>query len=108
MAITLTNISKPYSTGDRFVTVTKVALDNSYPTGGYSLKPTDLGFAATTDPEFTVSIDEALGWGAVYDYVNQKLMLYAGTATTSAQVTNTTDVSAVTAMRVVATGKYRA
>jgi hypothetical protein len=107
MAITVSSISKPYSIGDRFVTVSSVALDNNYPTGGYALSQADLGFAATVDPEFNVECDAANGWSALYDHTNHKLMLYAGTVSASAQVTNGTDVSAVTALRVKATGKYR-
>lgn len=105
MAITVTTISKPFSTGDRFKTVSSIALDNSYVTGGYPLSKNQLGLASTVDPEFNVELDSANGWSATYDYVNAKLMLWA---TANVQVTNATDVSSITALRVVATGKYRA
>lgn len=105
MAITITNVSKPYTTGDRWQTVNKIALDNNYPTGGYSVKPGDLGFASTVDPEFLVEVNDTNGYTAVYDYTNQKLVFYTSAGT---QTTNATDLSAITAVRVVATGKYRA
>lgn len=109
MAIAITKIYGPVSVGDRWEICNKVALDNSYPTGGYALKPSDLGFsnAANNDPEFVCEIDAANGWSSVYDYTNQKLKLMSATATTSAEVTNATDVSAA-APRVVAKSKYRA
>jgi hypothetical protein len=108
VALTITRIYGPVPKGDRFEIVNKVALDNSYPTGGYVLKPSDLGFAnaANSDPEFLAEVDSANGWAAVYDYTNQKLKLFSATATTSTEVTNATDVSAA-APRVVAISKYR-
>lgn len=109
MALTLTKIYGPISVGDRWEICNKVALDNSYPTGGYSLKPSDLGFAvaANSDPEFVCEVDAANGWSCLYDYTNQKLKLMTSTATTSSEVTAATDVSAA-APRVVAKSKYRA
>lgn len=104
MAVTLTPVSNPYSTGDRFRTVYTLALDNSYPTGGYALAPTSLGFAATTDPEFDIEVSGLNGYGWRYDYTAQKLLVYSAAGT---QVANATDLSAVTAARVRATGKYR-
>lgn len=107
MALTVTTIAKPHTIGDRFRTITQVALDNSYPVGGYPLTPQQLGFAGTVDPEFTVECDNANGWTCTYDYTNQKLRLWSATATTSVVVTTGTDVSAATTVRIVATGKYK-
>jgi hypothetical protein len=78
MALTITTISKPHKFGDRWRSASKVVCDNSYATGGYSLKPTDLGFAVTTDDEWHVDIS-GLGGGlqAEYDYTNQKLLVKA-------------------------------
>lgn len=104
MAITLTNISKPHVMGDRWRTVYTMACDTSYPTNGYTVKNTDLGFASTVDPEFLVEIHDSQGYDANYDYVNQKIIFYtsAGTQTSSA-----TDLSAITLLRIVAYGKFR-
>ncbi len=98
MALTITTISKPYSLGDRWCSVSKVALDNSYPTGGYALLPSSLGFsnAANNDPEMNIEVDSANGWGAVYNYATQKLQLFTSTGTTSTEVTAATNVSAAT------------
>lgn len=107
MAATVTRVAGPFSTGDRYKTVSNVALDNSYPAGGYPLTPAQLGFASTTDPEFTVECDNANGWTTTYDYTNQKLRLWTSTATTSVVVTAGTDVSAAATVRITASGKYR-
>lgn len=98
MALTITTVAKPYSTGDRWCSVSKVALDSSYPTGGYALTPSQLGFtnAANNDPEMTIEVDSANGWSAVYNYTTQKLQLFSATATTSTEVTAATNVSAAT------------
>jgi hypothetical protein len=107
MAATVTKISGPYTTGDRFQTVCTVQLDNSYTTGGGSVTQAQLGFAPTADPHFNVQIDNTNGWNAAYDYTNQKILLWAGTVTASTQATATTDVS-TPVLRVVTTGHYRA
>jgi hypothetical protein len=80
--------------GDRFWAFVEIALDNSYPTGGYSL----------------AALAALLGWNSIehiipsclgpnlsavcndfsYDQPNQKVKLFAG----NAEVANTTDVSA--------------
>lgn len=105
MAIVVTRISGPYTIGDRFRTLCTVALDNSYVTNGYPLTRAQLGFAAGTDPEFHVEIDSANGYSAVYDYVNQKLLFYT---TAGVQTANATDLSAITILRILASGKSRA
>lgn len=105
MAITVTQVSGPHSIGDRWQTVYTVQPDNSYPTGGYSLKNTDLGFSAATDDKFQVFVQDAQGYGTRYDYGNQKLLFYTSAGT---QTTNATDLSGLSPLRVVAQGKYRA
>jgi len=105
MAIALTSLSKPYSIGDRFRTLTSVALDNSYVTGGYPLTRAQLGFSATADPEFHAEIDNANGWSLTYDYVNQKLMAWASA---NVQVANAADLSSVTAVRILCSGRFKA
>lgn len=100
-------ISGPYTTGDRWVTVTSVNL-GTYATGGFNLSRATLGFASTADPEFDVDARSAGGYVFSYDHTNSKLLAYRQTAATSAliEVPNTTDLSSVTGVRVKATGKY--
>lgn len=107
MAITTTILAQPHTVGNRWRTVSKIALDNSYPTGGYAVTPQALGLGSnsfTADPEASVEIDNSLGYGARYDFANQKILLYSSAGT---QVTNATDVSAVTDMRVQAMSRIR-
>lgn len=105
MAITLTNVQKPtQGPGHHWRTVYTVACDNSYPTGGYTIKNTDLGFASTVDPEFRVLVFDTYGYGVRYDYVNQKLIFYT---TAGTQTSNATDLSALTLVRIEAIGKFR-
>lgn len=115
MAITVTRVSGPHTTGSRWETVSTVLLDNSYPTGGEALTKADLGFAATVDPTFNVIALPTAGYIPEYDHTNSKLLMYdqkdpaaaGGADIPLPQVGNTVDLSAVT-VRVVATGKYRA
>lgn len=105
MALTFTIQEKPTAEGHRWRTVTTVAADNSYPTSGYSMKPSDLGLAATADPDnFLVQVENTYGYGWRYDYTNQKLVFYT---TAGTQTSNATDLSALTDIRVVAYGKFR-
>jgi hypothetical protein len=106
LAITLTKLtSSAYSTGARFRTLYKLALDSSYVTGGYVIKSTDLGFSVgqASDPEFLVEVDNLNGYGFQYDYTNQKLILYA---TAGAQVGGAVDLSAVNNARISAVGRW--
>ena len=102
MALTLTKYTGPHNIGSRTETCYIVACDNSYPTGGYALKPSSLGFSNNA-PDLIIEIDNGYGYGWRYDYTNQKLMAYASAGT---QVTNATDLSAVTDLRVHTSSKY--
>lgn len=104
-SLTLTKISDPYSVGDRWRTVYKAVGDTSYVDNGYPLLRTSLGFASTADPEFCVEVDNLMGYGAAYDYTNQKLILYASAGVA---VAGAASAAALTDMRVRATGKFRA
>jgi hypothetical protein len=75
MSLTITRILKT-SIGDRFMIVNEVAFDSSYPSGGESLLRTDLGFAATADPEFHVLAQPKGGRVFEFDYSGQKLLAY--------------------------------
>ena len=112
MALTITKVfSHPVPVGDKWMSVYEIAGDASYPTGGYSLLPSDLGFAPTNDPEFHCEVKAAPGAGYLftYDHVNQKVKAYwtgAGLSAVLAEVTNATNLSAVTHVRVLAFGRY--
>ena len=101
--LTITKISGPYTIGDSWETVYKAAGDTSYVDGGYPLLPTSLGFAATTDADFYVEVENALGYGAKYDYSAQTLLLYASANT---PIAGAASAAALTDMRIRATGKY--
>lgn len=115
MAIAVTRVFGPVSIGDRYMSVSTVALDNSYPTGGEALAASDLGFALTNDPEFHVVAHSTAGYVTEYDHTNKKLKVYrqkdpaaaGGADIALPEVGNTADLSAVT-VRVTAYGKFRA
>lgn len=100
MAVTATKVFTDIPGADR-VTVTDVVFDSSYPTGGESLTPSDLGLSTV---DFAIATVKVAGTGSVtnvrYDAANQKLLAYGA----AAQISNATDLSAVTAT-VVAWGK---
>lgn len=73
-------------------------LDNSYPTGGYSLTPLQLGVEGVT--HYIRADATTTGHTFAYDYANKKLLAFSG----GSQVSNATDLSAVV-IRIVAHGK---
>lgn len=116
MALTITPVfSQPVPIGDRWMNVVSVAFDASYPTGGLSLKPTDLGFTSAADPEWHIHIGPQAGYIFVYDYTNQKLLAYdqkdpaaaGGADIALPQVGNTVNLATLTGVRVTAYGRYR-
>jgi hypothetical protein len=88
------------------VTRARVSLDNSYPTGGYAITPGQLGLSSI---DFVIANDR-LGYSFDWDYANNKLLVYRGDNANASpapgvQVSNGVDLSAVTAVRVRATGR---
>jgi hypothetical protein len=125
MSLTVTRVIKAESIGARFMSVSTIDFDSSYPTGGEPLTPADLGFASTSDPELHIEVKAKGGYVFEYDHANQKVLAYrrgaitenvAGTYTQNAvlaaaalaEVADTADLSAVTGVRVVAYGKFKA
>lgn len=114
MAVTVARVAGPYSTGDRFKSVSTVTMDSSYVTNGEPLTRAQLGFASTVDPEFNVTVQPTAGYIGEYDHVNQKLKAYdqkdpaaaGGADIALPEVGNTVNLAAVV-FRVVAEGKYR-
>lgn len=72
------------SVGDRYMNVYKADFDSSYPVGGEALLRTDLGFAATDDPEFHVLCEPTMGFLPRYDHTNQKLKVHSSFTTYTA------------------------
>lgn len=100
MSVTNTRTGLPKVPGAERFTVTTVAFDSSYPTGGEPLTASDLGLSVVTGAIATVAV---AGTGSVtavfYDIANAKLKAFAA----AAEIANTTDISAVSA-QVVAWG----
>ena len=104
MSITLTPV-KTFVEGNQKRVIQTIALDSSYPTGGYALTGSTLGCdVALHDVTFNQGTG---GYVYNYDYTASKVKLFwsNGTGAVLSEVTNATDVSAVTALRVCAVGK---
>ena len=71
-----------------------VTLDASYPTGGYSITPANLGF---TKVKAVIIQSHTGGYVYEYDVANQKLKAYRQTAATGAlaEVPNTTSLTGI-------------
>lgn len=96
MAATVT-IVKRSKYLNRKVTIADVALDNSYPTGGEAVTPSQFGLSSIDQ----VIIDGGNGYRPQFDYTNNKIKVYTSAGT---ETTNTTDLSALT-LRVQAVGQ---
>jgi hypothetical protein len=111
MALTINRVTglRDESVGSQRMLTRHVTFDNSYATGGESLKPADVGLrqisnvipvgaARKTDATSAVNVS--------YDHTNQKLVAYNSAAAGAAptEVANATDLSTYTA-RVLVFGK---
>lgn len=109
MALTITNRAGALPTenlGAMYCRILDVDFDSSYPTGGESLNEVELGFPDNSTLLAVIPLPR-LGYVFEYDYTNLKLLAYHAdysTATDGAliEVPDTTDLSAVTDVRVVA------
>lgn len=95
MAITQSVVHN-YVKGDRREIVYSVALDSSYPTGGYAFTN---GLPGNT--VHNVQFENGNGYRPQFDYSANKIKVYTSAAT---ETTNATDLSAIT-LRVTVTGK---
>lgn len=107
MALTVDRtVSKQTVFGNRKVVFAKVTFDSSYPTGGESLVPSDLGLKSIDFISDQTAAADA-GTTAIvtkYDYTNQKLQAFwgnAGTASVLPEVTGTTDLQTYISRHVV-------
>ena len=91
MALTAT-VSTKHAIGDAYVNTGTLAFDASYPTGGEVFDWRLFGFQ--TGDYLRVESDGTYIF--VVDYTNKKVLAYSGLGT---QVTNATDLSALTAVR---------
>jgi hypothetical protein len=80
--------------GNKKVKVRTITFDNSYPTGGESLTPNDVGLKTIDTVQGGVAPATSGGATArtvAYDHTNQKLLVYT---TASAEAANASDQSA--------------
>lgn len=108
MALTVTRVMTT-AIKDAFVTINKVDFDSSYPTNGETLTSADLGFSDVAN-NLTVLCFPKAGYVAEYDGANAKIKVYWGDNNNASdgplvEVANTTDISAITDMYVLAVGK---
>ena len=89
----LTRVKVPDSEdvwGKHRVVGQSITLDNSYPTGGYSITARDLGWSEITGVIRLGGNAAGAAYHMVYDTVNSKLMAFSG----GSEVANATDLSA--------------
>jgi hypothetical protein len=108
MALTVT-INERYNFGAANAVVASLAADTSYPTGGWSLTGTDLGFDKIGSATIRfVQINNNSGYTFSYDYANSKLLVWRGdnanaSPAPSVEVSNAVNLSAtLTAIRILA------
>lgn len=104
MTVTVSRVGNIHSVGDMRAVIADVAFDSSYPTGGESLTAAMLGLSAI---EFVIA-EPAAGYTFEYDHANSKLLARWVDTTVDgapqAQVADTTNLSAVTGVRIIAFG----
>lgn len=79
MALTISNLVR-HNLGDTRLHVGTIAFDSSYPTGGESLTPANVGFHSLDSIDF----DPQDGYTFLYDHANQKVLVYWSGAVTPA------------------------
>lgn len=104
MALTLDTFQR-FSLGAKRCVIADVDLDSSYPTGGESLTPANLRLGRI---DFLIA-EPSAGYVFTYDRTNKKLLAYyadnnAAGDSALIQVPDTTDLSAVTNIRIFAIG----
>lgn len=106
MAVTISQVGSKHSMGDLRAVIADIAFDSSYPTGGEPLTAGDLGLSTI---DFLMA-EPAGGYTFEYDHTNSKLIARYGDLNAVAdgpqiQVPDTTDLSTVTGVRVIAFGR---
>lgn len=100
----------PVPFGDRWIQILKVDYDASYPTGGESLTKAELGFGKAPDLVFAIPHK---GFAFEYDKTNEKLKAFYADYDAVAdgaliEVANTTNLSTLTDVPVIAIGQIAA
>jgi hypothetical protein len=77
MALTLSPVTRT-NFGDKRVRIYDVTFDSSYPTGGESLTPADVGLKAiyTVEGSQARNADGSLTHSIIYDHANKKLLAH--------------------------------
>jgi hypothetical protein len=106
MAGLVYTVSKTHVVGDEREVRGTVAFDASYPTGGEAFSKSAIGLPATIAD---IRFDPSAGYVPVYDYANDKVLVYWGDNNNASdgplvEVASTTDLSALTAVRFTARG----
>lgn len=105
MTVAVTQVGTPHVMGDLQVRIAELAFDSSYPTGGESVTPAMFGLNTI---DFLLA--EPAG-GYTFEYVHATSLLIARWVDTTvdgapqAQVADTTNLSGVTGIRVIAFGR---
>jgi hypothetical protein len=104
MALTVTTNWDRY--GAELLRIIHVDFDSSYPTGGESFTPADAGFPVI----YALIAEPKSGYIFEYDYTNEKIKAYycdydSGSDDVLIEVANTTDLSAVTGVRLLVFGR---
>src|SRR5687768_15933821 len=105
MTVAATQVGTPHVLGDLQVRIADLAFDSSYPTGGESVTPAMLGLNTI---DFLLA-EPSGGYTFEYDHADGLLIAYWVDTTVDgaplAEVADTTDIDALTAVRVIAFGR---
>lgn len=105
MVLTIGELER-FNNGTKNGVITTIAFDSSYPQNGEPLTANDIGM----DQIDSIRIDPKNGYTFEYDYTNAKVKAFWVDTTVDgapqAEVTDTTDLQAVTAVRIEAIGKF--
>lgn len=97
MAVTVAN-QTPIKAGNKKIVLQTIAFDSSYPTNGEALTIKQLGLTYEADQILIMPFN---GYTFKYDKTNAKVLAYGSAGN---EVANTTDLSALTAVQVLAIG----
>ena len=92
MALTIGSLTYDLA-GSKNVVRGTIAFDSSYPTGGESLTPANVGLSTITN----LSVSPKSGYTFEYDYTNQKLLAYLSAGFTPAGTNGTSAVTGTAA-----------
>lgn len=97
MAITYANATDVFSIGSKYLSIKSVALDNSYPTNGYTLTPSQFGLSVISQV-FPVANES--GYVFQYQTATGKMEVFVAPGGAGGTTGNTTAVNAPSAVSV--------